>query len=73
MSLTRRAFLATASAALDAPAPKRPNIDADRTELHDIAAVHGDRARDLSASWDVWASNAGVLPWGEVNKRQTNR
>jgi arylsulfatase len=39
------------------------DLDADRTEMHDLAATHPDRVRELSAKWDAWAARVGVQPW----------
>jgi len=39
----------------------------DRTELHDLAALHPDKVRELSAHYESWASGAGVVPWAELS------
>jgi arylsulfatase A-like enzyme len=49
------------------------DMDVDRTELHDMAVTKPDIVREMSGSWDHWATAAGVLPWAEVNRVQTNR
>ncbi len=36
----------------------------DRTEMHDLAAQHPDKVRELAAAWDAWAQRADVLPLG---------
>jgi arylsulfatase len=38
------------------------DMDADRTELHDLAAAHPDRVRDMAAQFDAWAARCGVIP-----------
>jgi arylsulfatase len=38
------------------------NLEADRTELHDLAATQPERARELAAQWQAWALRAQVLP-----------
>jgi arylsulfatase A-like enzyme len=38
------------------------DMDADRTELNDLAAVHPDRVRDMAAQYDAWAARCGVIP-----------
>jgi arylsulfatase len=38
------------------------DLDADRTELHDLAAAHPERVRDMAAQYDVWAQRCGVIP-----------
>jgi arylsulfatase A-like enzyme len=39
------------------------DLSSDRTELHDLAAVHPDVVADLRARWDAWAERVGVIPW----------
>jgi arylsulfatase len=33
---------------------------ADRTEMHDLAETHPEKARELTAAWKVWADSTGV-------------
>ena len=40
------------------------DIEADRAELHDLAAAQPERATALAAKWDEWAARANVLPLG---------
>ena len=40
------------------------DLEADRGELHDLAAAQPDRVKKMSASWDAWAARANVLPLG---------
>ncbi|MDG3006038.1 arylsulfatase [Paludisphaera mucosa] len=40
------------------------NIAEDRSELHDLAAKHPDRAKALADAWDAYAARANVLPLG---------
>ncbi|MGA8112495.1 MAG: arylsulfatase [Actinocatenispora sp.] len=42
------------------------DIDADRTELHDVAAEHPDVVAELSGAYRNWAQRCGVLPREEV-------
>lgn len=48
------------------------DMEADRTEMNDLATKHPDRVQQLSSAWDDWAARANVLPlgaWrGEVRK-----
>jgi arylsulfatase A-like enzyme len=39
------------------------DMDADRTELHDLAAQQPERAAQMKAKWEAWARRAKVLPW----------
>jgi arylsulfatase len=38
------------------------DIDADRTEMHDLSAEHGDQVQRLSNAWQQWAESSQVLP-----------
>jgi arylsulfatase len=38
------------------------DMDADRTELHDLAAREPERVRQMAAQYDAWAKRCGVLP-----------
>jgi arylsulfatase len=39
------------------------NLKTDRTELHDLAATEPDRAAELAAKWEAWATRANVKPY----------
>ncbi|MBM4091852.1 MAG: arylsulfatase, partial [Planctomycetes bacterium] len=39
------------------------DIEADRTEMHDLASRHPERLRTMVKQWETWAERAGVLPW----------
>lgn len=39
------------------------DLDADRTETDNLAAVHPDRVKQMAATWQQWAERANVLPW----------
>jgi arylsulfatase A-like enzyme len=38
------------------------DMEADRTEMHDLAAQHPQRVRDMSEQYHVWAKRCGVIP-----------
>jgi arylsulfatase A-like enzyme len=40
------------------------DMQADRTERHDLATSDPDRAKTLAARWDAWAERSNVLPLG---------
>lgn len=40
------------------------DMEADRSELHDLASSEPARVKALSAAWDAWARRADVLPLG---------
>jgi arylsulfatase len=39
------------------------DMKADRTELHDLAARHPEKVKELRAKWEAWAQRTNVLPW----------
>jgi arylsulfatase A-like enzyme len=39
------------------------DIEADRTEQHDLAREQPDRVASMTADWDAWAKRADVGPW----------
>ena len=39
------------------------DLEADRTELNDLAQQHRDKAETLKAQWRAWAESVGVEPW----------
>lgn len=39
------------------------DLEADRTELHNLAAQYPERVKDMSTQWVKWANYLGVLPW----------
>ena len=38
------------------------DLEADRTELDDVAARHPDRVREMSEAYEAWAERCGVIP-----------
>jgi arylsulfatase len=39
------------------------DMEADRTELHDLAHAQPERAKTMTAMYDEWAKKIGVQPW----------
>ena len=39
------------------------NIAKDRGETKDLAAVNGDRVKNMSQAWESWAHKSGAKPW----------
>ena len=39
------------------------DLDADRSEVHDLAAQEPDRVREMTALYDAWAERCGVVPF----------
>ena len=42
------------------------DIDADRTELRDLAAQHAERVADMAAQYEAWARRCGVIPRAQI-------
>lgn len=40
------------------------DLEADRTERHDLAPGQPERVKSMAAAWDAWAARASVLPLG---------
>jgi arylsulfatase A-like enzyme len=40
------------------------DMEADRTEMHDLAAANADKVKIMSTQWEGWAARANVLPLG---------
>ncbi len=45
------------------------DLEADRTELNNLASKHPDKVRELSEKYDQWARRCGVIPWYELPKK----
>jgi len=39
------------------------DLDADRSELRDLAEQQPERVKELVAAWETWAKRARVIPW----------
>lgn len=39
------------------------DMEADRTEQHDLASAQPDRVRAMAAQWEAYARNSQVIPW----------
>ena len=44
------------------------DIDADRSELNDLAEQMPERVAEMSAKWQAWANRAGVVEWRSWEK-----
>ena len=44
------------------------DLEADRTEMANVAAAHPGKVEDMAAAWDRWAARANVEPWDKVRK-----
>jgi arylsulfatase len=52
------------------------DMKSDRTELHNLAATHPDKAKELATKWETWAERAHVKPYpgeGEGKKGQRKK
>jgi arylsulfatase len=43
---------------------------ADRTEMHDLAPTHPEKAAELAALWSAWAERCGVWEWDELQEHR---
>ena len=39
------------------------DLEADRTETHDLVAKHPGRVKEMAAKGEAWARRTNVLPW----------
>jgi arylsulfatase len=39
------------------------DVEADRTEIRDLAGEQPERLKEMAAKWESWARRANVLPW----------
>lgn len=46
------------------------DLQADRTEMNDVAARYPDRAQELAGLYEKWAARCGVEPWDKVRPRK---
>ena len=46
------------------------DLQADRTEMNDLAEKHPDTVQELAALYEQWAEKCGVLPWQEFLTRR---
>jgi len=44
------------------------DLEQDRTELNDLAALHPDRVRDMAAQYEAWAQRCGVIPRERIDQ-----
>ena len=42
------------------------DLEADRTELHDLAAQHPERVADMARQYEAWAARCGVIPREQI-------
>ena len=44
------------------------NLEADRTELRNLAESEPARVKEMAAMYDAWAARCNVLPWNELKR-----
>jgi arylsulfatase len=49
------------------------DMEADRTELHNLTDANPKLAKEMAADWEKWATENGVLPWEDVSKKLISR
>jgi len=47
------------------------DMEADRTELHDLASTHPEKLNELKSLYEAWAKRCGVRPWPLRKKKKT--
>jgi arylsulfatase len=48
-------------------------MEADRTELTDIAALHPDRVEAIALQYDAWAARCSVIPREKIVELMKNQ
>ena len=46
------------------------NVEADRTELNNLARSHPKKLAEMIRSYDQWAKRIGVVPWEKLEKKR---
>ena len=49
------------------------DMEADRSEMHDLSAQHPDVAGEMAALHEAWAKHAGVVPWADLLAMRAER
>ncbi|MFA6563667.1 MAG: sulfatase-like hydrolase/transferase [Verrucomicrobiia bacterium] len=49
------------------------DMEADRTEMHDLAAAQPDRVKEMAVKWEAWAKRAHVVPYSEGKKPRAKK
>ncbi len=49
------------------------DLKSDRTEQHNLAAKHPNRANELAAKWEAWAQRARVIPYPQPNSQENGQ
>ncbi|MDY0168647.1 MAG: arylsulfatase [Thermoguttaceae bacterium] len=49
------------------------DLEADRTEMHDLAKQRPEKLRELVATWEAWAERCGVWDWAELQRHRQQR
>ncbi len=48
------------------------DLEADRTEMNNLADKHPELVRELAAMYNAWAKRSFVKPWSELQKKKGN-
>jgi arylsulfatase len=46
------------------------DLDADRTEMNNLAAANPEKVKEIAAKHAAWAARAGVVDWDELNRKK---
>jgi arylsulfatase A-like enzyme len=49
------------------------DMEADRTELHNLANQYPEKVKELSSKYVEWAKSIGIIDWDEIQKKLYNK
>lgn len=49
------------------------DMEADRTELHNLANQYPEKVKELSSKYVEWANSIGIIDWEEIQKKLYNK
>jgi arylsulfatase A-like enzyme len=49
------------------------DLEADRTEMNDLAAKMPERVKAMTKEYEAWAARCGVVPWDELGKKSKKK
>jgi arylsulfatase len=47
------------------------DVEADRSELHDLSDQQPERVKEMAVMWQAYAERTGVIPWPDQEKQKT--
>jgi arylsulfatase len=49
------------------------DVEADRTELNNLAEKHPERVKRMAAMWQSWAERAHAVPWAKPKPKKARK